>query len=193
MNGSLRTKGKKYAGALTIAAVAFAFIGYRNSGSFLAALGSSAFGCLVGLLMFTAIDKKTSKRLLALGLPDGDYPVRVAMSCYLAADPSVVIDACLAAVRKLPNFVSIKRHDSPGHILVKTRSWSDAMFGERVTIRVAAKDSGTELHLESVPALASTTVDSGLNFQNVALVLRSLQRAIEVSDIEPKELFSKLG
>jgi hypothetical protein len=183
---------RTYSGLLTAAAIAFAYTGYRSSNSVLAALGSSVFGSLLALVALVAIGKTAEVRLKALGLPNGSYPVHVAVVAYVSADPEVVVGTCLSAIRELPNFGSIKEHDSHGYIAAKTRSSWHSTFGERITMRATADAVGTKIRLESSPGFSSVTVDSGLNFQNVALVLRAIDERVGVTNVEPEVPFASI-
>jgi hypothetical protein len=182
----------RYREALVAIFVAIGYMAFTQTGSILNALVASAMAGLTGLVVFRSIDNSATRRLTSLGLPAGKYPVRVSARAELQASPELVIEACLVAIRQLPHFSSIKQHDPKGFLIAQTRMSWHSILGEEITIRVSQCNASTELRLDSTPKLSTTTVDAGLNFQNIALVLRSIHRELGVSHVEPKELFGRV-
>lgn len=70
--------------------------------------------------------------------------------------------------------------------------WSRDSWGERIRAHVEASEQGPQLHLESVPALWTVTEDMRLNYQNVALILRSLHRTVGIKDVQPRGYFDHI-
>jgi len=106
------------------------------------------------------------------------------------ADPALVFTTCETSIKNLPNFGTITRHDKEAGVLRCRTRRSIQSWGENISIDLEPRGALTLLHLKSEPALWTVTEDMRMNYQNVALIVRDLQRALAVESLEPAEYFS---
>lgn len=172
-------------------AVAIAFVNYGASRSTAKLLLTIFIASAVAWPLLRRLDKRVTARLAQLKLPDGDYPARISVVVQLEGNPEDVMNACSKAIRNLPNFRSIKEYDAGKRATARTR-WSRDSWGEKIHVHVEPGDKGTQLHLESVPALWTVTEDMRLNYQNVALILRSVHGSFGIKDVQPRGYFEDI-
>lgn len=118
---------------------------------------------------------KQARRLTDLGLPTGDFPIEVQVEVHVAAALEPARVAILEALRSLPNVIAkTVRSKNEREIRART-AWSRiSTLGELIEVKMSSVDSGIIVAISSRPVLWTTFIDSGLNYQNVALVLRCL-------------------
>ncbi len=171
--------------------LAVGFASYRSSGSILRAICVGAFASFVATFFLIRVDKKSSKRLEMLQLPDRNYPARIYATGIVDGLSNDVITACMDAIQGLPNFGAIIRYEPGEFVLAKTRR-SVISWGEKITIKAEPVRGGTRLHVKSAPVLWTVTEDMQCNFQNVALILRDIHRAFPIRDLQPREYFAEV-
>jgi hypothetical protein len=169
-------------------AAGIVYAGFQSPGLIVRAVCIGAVAVLIAMGILGRLHRKASTRIIALGLPDGDYPAEIHVSAVLQAEPARVMAVCLAAIESLPNFGSIKRNEPANYISARTRL-SRYSWGERITAKAEPHLEGTNLILESVPVLWTVTMDMHFNYQNAALILRYLQEKIGIKRISPSEYF----
>lgn len=122
-------------------------------------------------------------RLARFSLPAGEYPMEVSATLHIRGDVSEVRPALRNAVDELPN-AAPKRTVLHGNSLQTRTSTSWASWGEVIDAVADSVDGQTELRIKSRPALSITNDDQGINFQNVALIVRSLRARFDVNVLE---------
>jgi hypothetical protein len=162
---------------------------YGSSGSLGGAILIGSLGGALAALLIGRFDRSASARLEALGLRDGNYPARLSAVAAVRADSAAVFAACETAVKSLPNFGTITRHDRSELVLHCRTRRSTQSWGENITINLEQSGTLTTLHVKSEPVLWTVTEDMRFNYQNVALVLREIGRRFSVESIQPSEYF----
>ena len=181
----------RYASVYLSLTLAIGFVSYRSSGSLLRAILAGALASLVATFFLVRLDQRSTKRLQSLNLPDRDFPARISATGVVNGSTEEVISASLRAIQALPNFGTITKYEPGDLILARTRRSSDS-WGEKISVNAIPIQGSTRLHVRSVPLLWTVTEDMRCNFQNVALVLRSIHRSLPISDLEPREYFANV-
>jgi hypothetical protein len=122
-------------------------------------------------------------RLAKFNLPTGEYPMEVLADLRVHADLNAVWTACRGAIDGLPNSAS-KRTVLRGDALRTRTLISWVSWGEIIDAAAEAVDGQTILRIKSRPAYVFTLNDHGINFQNVALIVRTLRERFDVSVLE---------
>jgi hypothetical protein len=143
---------------------------------------------MVGVALYVwAFDKLRRKtkydRLAKFKLPTGEYPMEVLADLRVHADLHAVWNACRSAIDSLPNS-GAKRTVLRGTTLRTRTSTSWASWGEIIDAAAEDADGQTILRIKSRPALSFILDDHGINFQNVALIVRSLRASFDVRVLE---------
>jgi hypothetical protein len=141
------------------------------------------FGSWVG----NRFQARTIKRLDAFQLEFHNRPDGIQASALVSAPSSEVVEACSAGIEALPNLKGQVDCVPPSKLLARTGvgrfSW-----GERISVRIEESGGSTRLTISSKPRLWLTSNDQGMNFQNVVLILRSVQQWHQMRSIEPSEV-----
>jgi len=137
------------------------------------------------------LDKKVAARLNKLGLHDRNYPAEIDAVATVRTNPESAMTSCRAAIESLPNFGTIKNYEAGKLLEARTRR-SRESWGEKISVRAEPSDGGTKLQLRSVPVLWTVTEDMHYNYQNVALILKHLQREIEIDSVQPEDYFKDI-
>lgn len=141
-------------------------------------------GVALNVWLFDKLWLKTrSDRLAKYNLPAGEYPMEVLADLRVHAGLDAVWTACRGAIDSLPNSAP-KRTVLRGATLRTRTSTSWASWGEIIDAAAEDNEGQTILRIKSRPALSFTLNDHGINFQNVALIVRTLRVSFNVRVLE---------
>jgi hypothetical protein len=134
--------------------------------------------------------EKATLRLGALGLDFRNYSPRIEVRAQVSGEPTQVLESCRQAIQTLPNAQGFVERANPVELSARTRR-TDTSWGEQVTVRIDSSTKGiVDLTLKSQPIFPFATDDSGISYQNIALILRYVHQNLGVRAVEPSDFVS---
>ena len=116
------------------------------------------------------------RRLAAKGIAVSSMNPRQEQYLQISTSPSIALQACVRAVRKMPNVKLVAIDSENGSLKAETYiSWRS--LGERMVVEVRSDGGGSRIRVTSVPIWPMTFLDGGKGAENVGQLLRELTAA----------------
>jgi hypothetical protein len=176
---------RPHAGSITSIGISLGVFNLLSGGSVQWALFAGCSAAAMWSITCLVQDRRARRRLSEIGLSRPEMGLDVSVTAIVEAGESDLISACRDAICALPNYRSVVESETPARLSGKTRINFDSL-GEQLDLSVERiDDKAAKLTVRSRPRWPLATEDMGFNYQNVALILRSLARKYSVRSISP--------
>jgi hypothetical protein len=137
----------------------------------------------LGTVLQAVMEERTERRLQTRGITLKDAPVRPKVLMQCIALPHDVMRLCRDGLHGTGLRIKSVSVDEPLRIVVITRA-SFYSFRERITFEAREiAPASCELEISSVPWLATTRVDGGVNYTNVFLLSKYVKEHLGAGKI----------
>jgi hypothetical protein len=137
----------------------------------------------LGTVCQAFLEGRIERRLQQKGIMLRDAPVRPKLVLECMTSSIRVMELCREGLRNVDIRISRLSTDGPNRVVAITKS-SFYSWGERITIATEPLVSGAcELQISSVPWLATTQLDGGVNYTNVFLLSKYIKENLGEHDV----------